>query len=439
MRGTQKKSGGIPWKGILAAICLVVGMIVIGLTADSNDAGYRTVVQYPNGTLRVKFDAGWYFKLFGNTTVYPDVVTYDFDRSSNDEGATIDQTGIQVRYRDGGSGTVFGIAQFMLPMTKDEMIKLHKIYRTPNGVAHKVVKQSVDEAANLTAGLMASEDAYDNLRARYTEWMNDQVKGGKFKTRTKEIIVKDEVTGKTVTKSVPVIAYGEDGNPIHLVSDLQSLGITLVGSVKLDKADFETRTLEQISKKREATMAIITAKANAEKAKQDAITAEETGKANVMTAQYEEEVVKKRAIVVADREREVAVIAASRKVDVAEQRRLEAEQMKLVAEQIKQEQILLGEGEAERKRLVMEADGQLALKLDAWKEVQIAAYRYLGQEKLVPDTMIINGGGSDGQQMANAGNNVQTFMDLLTVKALKDMNMDMDMVGKKSNKVMASN
>ena len=44
-------------------------------------------------------------------------------------------------------------------------------------------------------------------------------------------------------------------------------------------------------------MAIITAKANAERARQDAITAEEQGKAAVMKAKYEKEVEKERAIV----------------------------------------------------------------------------------------------------------------------------------------------
>lgn len=411
-----------PWKAILAAFLLVVGMIVIGLTADSNDAGYRTVIQYPNGHLRVKFDAGWYLKWFGNTTVYPDVITYDFDRSENDEGATLDQTGIPVRYRDGGTGTVFGIAQFMLPTDEKTMLELHKIYRTPNGVANKVIKQSVDEAANLTAGLMTSEDGYDVKRAVFTEWMNEQVKKGKYKTTSKFITETDAVTGKTVTKEVPV-RYEEKSMPVHLDSDLASVGITVIGNIKLDKADFEPRTLEQISKKREATMAIITAKANAEKAKQDAITAEEQGKANVMTARYEQEVEKERAVVIAEREKEVAVIKAQRQVDVAEQAKLEAEQMKLRASEIKEEQILLGEGEAERKRLVMEADGQLALKVEAWKEATIAGYKYLGQQRWISEVMM--GGGAP----TNGGENVVEFMDILKTKAAKDLAVDMTMKG----------
>jgi hypothetical protein len=374
----------------------------------------------------VKFDAGWYLKWFGNTTVYPDVITYDFDRTANGEGASLDQTGIPVRYRDGGTGTVFGIAQFMLPTDDVTMLKLHKIYRTPNGVANKVIKQAVDESANLTAGLMTSEDGYDVKRAVFTEWMNEQVKKGKYKTTSKFITEKDEVTGKTVTKEIPV-RFEEKGQPVHLPSDLNEVGITVIGNVKLDKADFEPRTLEQISKKREATMAIITAKANAEKAKQDAITVEEQGKAKVMEARYEQEVEKERAVVIAAREKQVAVINAERQVEVAAQQKLEAEQMKLRAGEIKQEQILLGEGEAERKRLVMEADGQLALKLQAWENATIAGYKYLGQQDWVPSTYM--GGGGNGDVSTNGGHNIVEFMDILKVKAAKDLSLDMSMKG----------
>jgi hypothetical protein len=423
----MSRRSGLPWKGILAAIVLVVGLIMVGMTADSNDAGYRTVVQYPNGKLWVKFDAGWYLKWFGTTTIYPDVITYDFDRSENGEGATIDQKGIPVLFRDGGTGTVYGIVQTMLPTTEVDMLKLHKIYRTPNGVAHKVIKKSVDEAANLTAGLFTSEAAYDVKRAIFTEWMDVQLKKGKYKTAQETITETDEVTGKIVKKEIPV-RYLEGGvTPVHLSSDFQEVGITVIGSVKLDKSDFEPRTMEQIAEKRKATMAIITAKANAERAKQDTITAEEQGKAKVMEARYAMMIEKEKAVVDAERVKEVAVIKASQNVDVAEQRKLEAEQMKLRATEIKQEQILLGEGEAERKRLVMEADGALEKKLQAWENATIAGYKYLGQQDWVPSTYM--GGGGNSGVSTNGGNNIVEFMDILKVKAAKDLSLDMSMKG----------
>ena len=88
-----------------------------------------------------------------------------------------------------------------------------------------------------------------------------------------------------------------------------------------------------------------------------------------MKAKYEKEVDKERAVVDAQREKEVAVIAAAKLVEVASQSRLEAEQKKLAAAEYKQEQTLRGEGDAAYKRLVMKADGALQQKLDAYIRV----------------------------------------------------------------------
>ncbi len=59
-------------------------------------------------------------------------------------------------------------------------------------------------------------------------------------------------------------------------------------------------------------------------------------------------VLKEQAIVDAQRAKEVAVIAAEQRVEVARQQQLEAEQKKLAALEYKQEQILRGEGDGER-------------------------------------------------------------------------------------------
>ena len=347
---------------------IMVGIVLIGLLAivfmgfGINNAGHRTVVQYPTGTLYVKFTPGIYPKWFGTIEVYNDVITFDFDKTASDVDSSIDQIGISVRYQDGGTGKVYGKARFTLPSDEVTMLHLHKAFRSNRGVSQKLIKSVTEEGMNLTAGLMSSEEAYAEKRSIFTQWSSQQIAKGKFQTRLEKITSVDEGTGKKVTKNVPVISYGKDGLPIHLASDLTDYGIDVNG-YQITDWDFEPKTLQQIATKREATMAIITAIANAERAKQDAITSEEQGKANVMTAKYEKEVVKEKAIVDAKMEKEVAVIKAQKLVEVARQQRLEAEQKKLAAKEYKQEQILRGEGDGAYKRIVMQADGALAQKL----------------------------------------------------------------------------
>lgn len=401
-------------------IAIIIALAAIALLATMgigiNDAGHRTVVQYPTGTLYVKFTPGIYLKWFGTTTTYNDVITFDFDKSAASVDSSIDQKGISVRYQDGGTGTVYGKARFSLPSDEVTMIHLHKAFRSNRGVSHKLIKSVTEEGMNLTAGLMSSEEAYAEKRSIYTQWSSQQISKGKFQTKLEKIDTVDEGTGKTVTKNIPVISYGEDGLPIHLNSDLVDYGV-LVNGYQITDWDFEPKTLQQIATKREATMAIITAIANAERAKQDAITSEEQGKAHVMTAKYEKEVLKEQAVVDAQREKEVAMIAAEKNVEVARQQKLEAEQKKLAAAEYKQEQILRGEGDGAYKRLVMEADGALAQKLATYEKVMNRFAQAIEKQKWVPEVQM--GGSSKG------GDNAMSLIEMMSVKAAKDLALDL--------------
>lgn len=399
---------------ILGGLVFLI-MIVILMTVGINNGGYRTYVQWPNGKTFVKFQPGWYIAMFGTTEEYPDLLTFDYDKN-DDDSSTLNQTGIPVRYQDGGLGTIYGKDRFALPTDELTMIKLHKAFRSSKGVANKLIKPVTEEATNLTAGLLTSEGAYAEQRGQFIQWSQSQIKHGKFKTRLERKLVKGD-DGKDTWKKVPVIEYDKENKPIILSSDLADYGITLMGH-QITDWDFEQKTLDQISTKRQATMAIITAKANAERAKQDEITTEAQGRANVMKAKYEQEVLKEKAIVVANREKEVAEINAAKLVAVATQNKLQAEQKKFSAVEYKQEQILIGEGDGERKRLVMEADGALAQKLDTYYSVSALYADALSKHRLVPD-FIMGGSG------AETGNGATTLVDILTAKTAKDLHLDM--------------
>ena len=433
------------WKLTTAVVVLVLTLAVSPLMIGINDAGHRTVIQYPTGTLVVKFEPGIYMQYLGSTTEYNDVITFDFDKTVNSAGGSIDQEGITVRYQDGGTGTVFGIARFRLPSDEAQMVKIHKEFRSNDGVAFKIIKNTTEEVMNHTAGLMTSEESYAEKRGTFTEYAKEQLNRGKFGTVQKEIItveagmefcLEQDLTKelekechnvKKTTKFVPIIAK-KDGMDVHLLSDLKQYGITVSGFNMIDWG-YEQKTLDQIAAKRQATMAIITAKANAEKAKQDAITAEQQGLANVTVAKYEKEVEKQRAVVDAEKAKEVAVIDAQQKVAVAEQEKFEAEQRKLAAVEEKQRQILLGQGEAERKRLVMAADGALQQKLDAWKEVNFKYAEMIPQYKgnWVPGVVM----GGAGEQQAG-GNGAQDLINMLSVKTAKDLALDLQIKGSTS-------
>lgn len=419
-------------KSVGLAIAFVFAAILTPMTFGINDAGQRTVIQYPSGTIKVQFEPGLYSQWFGKTTEYNDVLTFDFDKEQ-DGTSSIEQEGIQVRYQDGGTGTVYGKARFRLPSDPESMKDIHKEFRTNDGVSYKLIKSVVEETMNHTAGLMSSEQSYAEMRGTYAEWARDQLERGKYQTQQNEIttveagfefclestLTKEQENEcenvKRTTKIVPVIRY-KDGLPVYTDSDIKAYNIDVSGFQMVDWG-YEKKTLDQIASKREATMAIITSKANAERAKQDAITAEQQGLANVQVAKYEKEVEKTRAVVDAQREKEVAVVAAERGVEVAEQQKLEAEQKKLAAAEYKQEQILRGQGDAAYKKAVLEADGALAQKLETYEKVMNRWAQAVEKQKWVPEVVM----GGDG--VASGGAN--DLINMLNAQTAKDLSLKM--------------
>jgi len=216
------------------------------------------------------------------------------------------------------------------------------------------------------------------------------------------------------------------GIAIHAKNPLDDYGVS-ISTAQITSWTFEEKTLTQISEKRKATMAIITSKANALRAKQDAITAEEQGKANVKTAQYKEEVLKIKQVVIAQRKAEVAIIKAKQLVDVAKQKKLEAAQKKLAAYELKKRDIARGQGLAEKKRLIFKADGALNQKLDAYVKVNAKYADAIANYKGDWVSRISMG----GSKSSSGQNGAQDMIDLLSIKAAKDLALDMTMGTKK--------
>lgn len=415
----------LPAKKMLQLFLAIGGGLITGYFCFGiNNAGERTVVQYPTGTLYVKFTPGIYFKGFGFTEVYSDVNTYDFDKDGSagkSNPNSLISSGIAVRYQDGGTGTVFGKARFALPGDAETMLRLHKDFRNKDAVAQKLIRTVTEESMNLTAGLMTSEEAYAEKRGIFTQWAEQQVASGKFFTELKSVTEKQEDTQEHMTRNIPVIKYGADGLPVQHASDFKMYGIKVNG-FQITDWDFENKTLEQISRKREATMGIITAKADAERARQEALTAEEQGKKNVMVDRYTKEQEKIQAVVDAEKEKEVAVTQAKQAVLVAEQQKLEAGQLRLAAVEYKQERVLRGEGDAEYKRLVMQADGALAAKLEAWQAVHMRYAEAIEKQKWVPEIQM----GGNG---ASAGSAANDLIEMLKVQTARELKLDMRMKG----------
>jgi hypothetical protein len=393
----------------IAGVLALVGLVALPNLIENQDASELMVIQSVDGDLNVFTAAGPHWQGFGKVTTYPRQGQYNFC-STTVEGQEqlCDQAEApskKLRFNDGGHAVLNGYVMWEMPTDEKSIIEIHQRFGSAQAVQTRAVAKMVDNAVYLAGPLMSSTESSGSRRAELVQVINDQAENGVYVTHSESVLTKDPVTGLDKTETITKIAIGSNGQPLRQQgSVLAELNIKLQ-PMSISELKYDAIVEDQIKKRQEATTAVQIAVANAIRAEQDAKTAEKQGQAKAATAKWEQEVIKAKEVTRAEQELAVAELAAK------------------TAEQTKRQQILLGEGEAERKKLVMNADGALDKKLEAYKVVNakyaeaIASY----QGNWVPGVVMGSGTGNR--------NGAQDMIDMLSAKTAKELALDMSVTG----------
>lgn len=360
----------------VVGLFLIIGLLTAGKQIfETNDAGFFQIKQAAlSGEMTVVADPGTYYQGFGNITTYKISDEYYFSKTEGEGDALSDA--IKVRFNDGGTAEISGMIKFRLPHDKDKRLALHRDFKSFEAIKHALMRQVVTEALMQTAPLMRAEDSYSTRRSEFTDIAEDQVINGIFETVSKEFKEKDADGNEFIVAEVN-IKKDEKGQPIiRKDSPLRQYGIEVIQFVIKD-IDFDQTIDALIAKKKEAEQQKVVARANAEKAKQDAITAREQGAARIAEEKATQEVEKIKEVTIAQKEFEVA---------------------KLNAQKAKEEaaaEIVKGKALAEINRLKVQAGLTPLERATIDKETRIGIAAELAKVTL-PTTMIIGGGGKDG-------------------------------------------
>jgi len=436
---------------VLIAVSVIVIVLCGRSLVDEVKAGEYHIVQYPTGTVVAKMEPGWYFQAFGTVKKWPKAVTLNFLNSpdvSVDEEAQndIDIPAIDVRFADGTRAPIEGSLRVELPRSPEMAVDLvvQYGYRSVHELIENLVARRVRVSNNSAATMMTAIESSSSRRNDYIQLSWDQIQNGLYMTEVATAKVQDDTTVSGDSSSreirVAVIKYYENKQPMrqHETGGLDNLGIVL-SNFEVKDFGYPTALEDKIAEQRDALMAISVARANAERAMEEAKTKEQQGLALVMTARYEEEQKKVRATVQADQEKEVALIAANKEKEQAE---IQAAKLVAVAALTKEESeiranqqlevaklerqaadenalkmIALGEAEAQAKKAVFTADGALQAKLDAFVAAQTAWANAYSQRK-VPNMIL--GGSSD-----NGDSGAIDFQTAIALRMLNDLNLDL--------------
>ena len=395
--------------GIIFSIIIgLVGAILTGSIFENLDANELMVIQSPiKGVLTVHTEAGMKWQGFGKVTKYKRRSEYNFCSAEHIKNCTSENPAKKLRFNDGGHGDLSGAVSWQMPLSESDIIKVHREFGSQLGIEQQAVAKMIDSAVYLAGPLMSSTESSGERRAELVQYINDQAENGVYVTKPRTTTIEDPITGEKKSTVITEIEHDKAGNPRRQQgSILKEYNIKLL-PMSISGIDYDRVVEEQIKRRQEATTAVQIAIANARKAEQDALTIEKQGQASAAEAKWKQETIKAQMVTEAQQKLEVATLAAEE------------------AEQFKREQILRGEGEAERKRLVMEADGALDPKLQAYISVNEmyanAIANYKGQ--WVPS--VVMGASSSGE----TSNGAQDLINLLTYKTAKDLSLDLSIKG----------
>jgi regulator of protease activity HflC (stomatin/prohibitin superfamily) len=401
---------------ILAVFCLPKLM-------EELDAGEVMVIQHVNGSLVTYNTPGPKAQWFGKVTKYKIRDQFWFDPDKEHGSSTIG-----IRFNDGGHADMRGSIAWEMPTDEASILEIHKRYRTHEALERQLVQSVVEKAVYMTGPLMSSSESYAARRQELVGFIADQVNHGIYRTEARDVQHEDQITGERKTVKQVEIKHStnvsdylrEEKSPLeefHL--KVFNLAIT---EVKYD-ATVETQIKAQQAQQAAAQQSIVDAKT----AQQNAITAELQGKAEAAKKEWAAKAIAAEAIAQADASVRITALEAMKaqtnKVIAAEAALQVAELGAKEADAFKRSEELKGQGEAARRRAVLEADNALEKKLETYVKVNEtwanAFSRYGGA--VVPS--VVMGGGS-GTSTASGMGSMQDMMQLLTLKAARDLSLD---------------
>lgn len=283
---------------------IITGVLGLGALSLGNqivetvESGHYQIKQAAvSGTMSIHGTEGTYLQNFGTI--------HDYELT----GVLISTP--TVRFQDGSTADVQTTITYRLPVSDAERLKLHREYNSFNNVANGLVPSAVEGAMKQTANLFGAEEVYSTKRSEFVELFRDQLVEGLFQTRqgkdTNEV-VRDKNGSGVIMKPSNITAYGLE-----------------IVNIEINDIDFDPATDKLITLRKKAEQEQTLAKAEAERSKQDAISAEEKGKANVAKAKYEALVKKEREVIEAEKKTAMAVEATKQAVEVATQTKAKGE------------------------------------------------------------------------------------------------------------------
>ena len=389
---TQIKMKSIISIAIVAVIAIIT-LCSLGRIGEDVKNEQIVVNQMPfTGTMKYWTTPGFEWQWFGKTTVYYKTQQVWFG-ADNEEGKQMGNP-IKVTFNDASDGQIYGSLRVKLPTDPTYLSRIQTDYNGMDRLMQDLVRQQVTKVIYASGPLMSAFESYAEKKNDLIEYITDQLNNGVYKTTVKTIETVDPITGEKKTIKIASLIPDENapgGYRRSESSPFSYYGLE-IGQVSVSRIGYSEKVVKQIEQQQEANMMVQTSKAKTLAAQQEAIRAEEAGKAAAMEAKWQQEKVKAVEVTKAEQEYEVARLAALKAKEEA--KRIEAE----------------GQAKAAANRALVNAGLTPLEKATIEKETKIGVAQALSAIKL--PTYVVAGG---------SGGNGNTAMDAMGLKMMTDL------------------
>lgn len=425
-KNKMRKIGGIAALGLL-------GIVGFNQVLVYNEAGNQTHIRTIFGDEKVVTDVGYATKWFGRATAWRQAQTIHFTitRQGYSESQAGDEHNTVSNYRIVFLGNVDGAVEastrFRLP-TGEQFMKIAREYRTPENFVVTALIPAVKETLQSTASLMSADDYFAGARSEFASEFENQLRKGQYITKRKETVqpsvprpenapvVDEDETRRSVFVTVKELA--DNGEPLRKPQQFISMGVDVVEAritdiepnpmyrdrmVKVQSALAELAVARQGRLKEEEEKLLVTARGQKEvEAKRQETLRDQIEKTT------QADTLKRLAIIDAEREREKARIEKETAALVLDKVAIEAKATKTKAD-----------AEAYAKESAVKADGLAKEKMATLENIN--KYWADGMSKAAVSQIVMGGGDGAGTRATQ----METMMNLLTIKAAKDLQLDM--------------
>ena len=378
--------------GLIAVLAIVV-LACLGRIGEDVKNEEIVVNQFPiTGNMEYWTNPGFHWQWFGKTTSYYKTSQLWF--GSEDENNKQLGNPIPVIFNDASEGMIYGSLRVKLPTDPTYLARIQTDYNGMDRLMNDLVRPTVNKVIYASGPLMSAFESYAEKKNDLIEYITDQLNNGVYKTTVKTIETVDPVTNEKKTVKIASLIVDENapgGYKRSEVSPFSYYGLE-IGQVSVSKIGYSETVRKQIAQQQEANMMVQTSKAKTLAAQQEAIRAEEAGKAAAMEAKWQQEKIKAVEVTKAEQEYEVARLAALKAKEEA--KKIEAE----------------GQAKAAANRALVSAGLTPLERAQIEKETKIGVAEALSKIKL-PTYVVAGGNGGNGN----------TAMDAMGLKMMTDL------------------